>query len=665
MNINFVVLRRILISLSLLLSLTGQTVSAQSFEIKGEILERIEFLNKKKKVTSQDYYVVPLGSVAIVLNNVKGDTLHKIKADHKGRYKLKFTLPSSGKYYLRYMKTGYMTKITLLDISEKAKGQTFVLPDWDLALRKQVPGLPAALYTEPYERYYYDEKEEDLTEDIDFGVNYDEKYESLIYAQIEKRLLTQEGQVAANTEATKKTEELIAKLPDSKNEKTITDVNEAQERARLILEAAHKEAQEIIARATETAAKKHSETPKDKQVKEGTRQEQKAEQIQQIDTIPARADNKDINTLVSDIENKKSLLKAEKQKLEFDMLKAVSEKDKLNIRIREAQLKTQERELDLAKSALENKEKEIIHRDESLRNRNYILLLFIALIVVFIVLIIIQVRNIKKSKRVSELLKKQNELIHEKRESMLASINYAKRIQTALLKDEDHITSTLPAHFILFKPRDIVSGDFYWNKMKGKYWYVASVDCTGHGVPGAFMSMLGVSFLNEIMTFKEQLHPAEILEYLREKVITELSQKGRANDTKDGMDMALIRIDLETLEMEYSGAKNSLYVVSDNKLTEYKADKDPIGFQEQMGRFTNNIIQLKKKDICYMSTDGYPDQFGGEKDKKYTYKRLREKLLAVNELPMETQKKLLEAEFNEWKRDNEQVDDVCLVSVRV
>ncbi len=258
----------------------------------------------------------------------------------------------------------------------------------------------------------------------------------------------------------------------------------------------------------------------------------------------------------------------------------------------------------------------------------------------------------------------QKQLLEHRTNEIIDSIKYARRIQQALLKDEEHISHHLPPHFILYKPKDIVSGDFYWALEKGSHLYVAVADCTGHGVPGAFLTMLGTSYINEITSRDDIPSPAQILDELRIKFVKELGADG---ETKDGMDISMIRINCKTREIVWAGANNPLWIIRKDasEVEEIKANKQAIGLMQAPSLFTDHELQLQEGDSVFLFTDGYPDQFGGERGKKFKYKQLKEVLLRNSQLSPDEQKKMLEKVFTEWRGDLEQVDDVCVLGMRL
>jgi len=263
-------------------------------------------------------------------------------------------------------------------------------------------------------------------------------------------------------------------------------------------------------------------------------------------------------------------------------------------------------------------------------------------------------------------LKSAYDLIEEKNRDITASINYASRIQRAMLPGPSDLKGLSSKSFILYLPKDIVSGDFYWfTRISGKLIIVAG-DCTGHGVPGALMSMLGISFLEEIVNEREITESGQILNELRKEVQRALHQKGTKEEAKDGMDITLCVIDRSKKMVQYSGAYNSLYLIRNEELLEYPADRMPIGIFDLSDKsFTSQDFPYLPNDIIYMFSDGYADQFGGPNSKKFKYSALKELLIKIHNLPLKEQKKILESEFLKWKGANPQTDDVLIMGLRL
>lgn len=255
--------------------------------------------------------------------------------------------------------------------------------------------------------------------------------------------------------------------------------------------------------------------------------------------------------------------------------------------------------------------------------------------------------------------------IESKNTLITDSILYAESIQNAILPDMEFMKKEMPEHFVLLKPKDIVSGDFYWVKKINNFLIIAAVDCTGHGVPGAFMSMLGTSFLNETVSKAKFDKANEILERLRKMVKVSLKQTGKDIEQKDGMDMALCILDLDNKEMQYAGAYNPLYLIRDGELIEYKADRQPVGFHYVEKEFTNHVIRLQEGDAIYIFSDGFYDQLGGAKNKKFMSKNFQSLLLEINKKSMDQQKDLLDKTLKEWMKNMEQIDDILVMGIRV
>jgi len=277
----------------------------------------------------------------------------------------------------------------------------------------------------------------------------------------------------------------------------------------------------------------------------------------------------------------------------------------------------------------------------------------------------ITAQNIFIENQKDELQKKKDE-IEKKNREMTDSINYASTIQSAILPSDELWRKLLPDSFVFFQPKDIVSGDFYWMENRGSEVFFAAVDCTGHGVPGALMSIIGNNGLNQAVSEHRLQDPAIILNYLSMSVNESLRKAERSNYVKDGMDISLCRLNLKTRVLNYSGAYNPLVIVRNGEAMVTKADRIAIGSMDNIGRsFTNHVLQLEPGDCIYIYSDGYADQFGGADGKKLKTAPMLKKLVEVSALPMAQQGKVLRDFFMEWKGDLEQVDDICVIGVRV
>lgn len=428
--------------------------------------------------------------------------------------------------------------------------------------------------------------------------------------------------------------------------------------------------------------------------------------------------------------------------------------EKSNRQITEIQTKYETEKKD-SEIQLLNKDKEI-QAEEIKRQRIFVIAVALVLFLVLSLAFFIyranrqkQLANIQLERKNKEVLQSKQEIeeknqslesaneeihrkkkeIEEKNEEVMASIRYARRIQQAVLKAEQKITDHLPDHFVLFKPKDIVSGDFYWayekrvgvqssefgdNKNSQPQniselhtnnselrtnnsqltWYVAAADCTGHGVPGAFLTMLGIAFLNEIVSSGECLSPSDILNELRHRIMKELGQTGKEGESKDGMDISVIALNLNTRELQWAGANNPMYIIAKDETTkqllnekgfransdqglnlyEIKADKQPVGYFPEPKPFSNHNFQLQPGDSIFIFSDGYADQFGGPKGKKFKYSQLEKMILSINNKPMEEQKIIFNNEIETWKCwqgpaekkiEYEQIDDICIIGLRV
>ena len=278
----------------------------------------------------------------------------------------------------------------------------------------------------------------------------------------------------------------------------------------------------------------------------------------------------------------------------------------------------------------------------------------------------------KVKERTEEVVKQkdeiesQNQKLEELYKDVTDSIRYAKRLQYSILPPDEKIQSICPNTFVLFKPKDIVSGDFYWFDKMGSKSYCAAVDCTGHGVPGAFMSLVGANGLNAAVREHSTSQPGQIVDELNGFVAETLNKTREDNDVRDGMDLSLIAIDYDKLELEYAGAYNPIYIVRNKEFIILPADKFAIGsFDPGSKNYNNQVFQLEKGDQIYLFSDGYADQFGGNKGKKFLYKTFREELLRVHEMEPNQQRKELNKTIVDWQGDYSQVDDILVIGIRI
>jgi len=261
------------------------------------------------------------------------------------------------------------------------------------------------------------------------------------------------------------------------------------------------------------------------------------------------------------------------------------------------------------------------------------------------------------------LIEKQKSIVDEKNQEITASIRYSQRIQNAILPPPKLVKELLKDSFVLYKPKDIVAGDFYWMEAVGDKVLFTAADCTGHGVPGAMLSVMCSNALSKSVMELGIYEPAKILDKVVE-ILEERFSKSE-EDIWDGMDLALCCLDMKEKKLEFAGANNQLYLIRKSELIETKGDRQPVGKHDNRKPFTNHTIDLVAGDSIYLSSDGYPDQFGGPRDKKFTYRRFRELLVTVSDKGMEEQKEILDRTIEDWKGDTEQIDDICVIGVKI
>ena len=335
----------------------------------------------------------------------------------------------------------------------------------------------------------------------------------------------------------------------------------------------------------------------------------------------------------------------------------------------EAFLKLQEKNLDYSKRILEK------NKDLGQKNRDLLMLteeVRVQMEYQKDLNVMLEVKNEKIVSQNQQLENQSNEILNQRdqlliqKQNITDSILYASHIQKALLPNDDILAENFSDFFILYKPRDIIGGDFYYVKKIENTLVIAVADCTGHGVPGALLSMLGISYLNEIIHTKELSETNAILNEMRNKIKLALNQSDQSRETKDGMDMALVAIDLNSNILRYSGANNSVYIIRDSELIELKADKMPIGIQpRERANFTNTEYQLFKNDCIYLFSDGYTDQLEDQTLRKFSLKSFQKLLSSISEQKMAEQKDELERVIESWKNKMDQTDDILVLGVRI
>lgn len=273
--------------------------------------------------------------------------------------------------------------------------------------------------------------------------------------------------------------------------------------------------------------------------------------------------------------------------------------------------------------------------------------------------------DITDNKNNEKRLIENNKQLLEQNKDITDSIYYALRIQQSILQTQEQLRSYFEDSFLLYKPKDIVSGDYYWFYENESYKYIAAIDCTGHGVPGAMMSMVANSMFKEVFINRKISNPSEILKALDEELEKSINKNQDAT-FNDGMDVSLIRIEKRTNELAFAGAFRSILISRGNEITELKGSRYPIGFYSGIEKqFDTQLFQLQKNDGVYLFTDGFIDQFGGEKNKKLNKSNFKDLLSTINDMSMDEQEAFLEYSFNNWKQDNDQTDDVLVIGVKI
>jgi serine phosphatase RsbU (regulator of sigma subunit) len=349
-----------------------------------------------------------------------------------------------------------------------------------------------------------------------------------------------------------------------------------------------------------------------------------------------------------------------------------------NTETRKASLRSQfkyeyeKKEAETKAAARAEKEKIELRAGEEKKQQNIIIYSVISGLILLGVFSIFIFRSLQQNKRANKIIsaqktevEEQKHLVEEKQKEIVDSINYAKRLQTAILPPKEYIDKYLPDNFVFYKPKDIVAGDFYWMEHLDGITFIAAADSTGHGVPGALVSVVCSNALNRAALEFNLRKTGEMLDKATDIVLETFAKSGE--EIKDGMDVSLLAIDHKNKKVHWSGANNPLWYLSNNKneMLEITANKQPVGKSEKRVPFTTHEIPYSEGSVFYLMTDGYPDQFGGPKGKKFKYKQLSELMIGSDSNNLNQQKAELESKFNEWKGKLEQVDDVCIIGIKI
>jgi len=331
----------------------------------------------------------------------------------------------------------------------------------------------------------------------------------------------------------------------------------------------------------------------------------------------------------------------------------------------ETQLKLTEKEKVITEQKLTIKQEQLEHAEAKSQVTSLVFVVIVCvLLIVFVSLIFYRAKKLNHEINAQKAeVETQKLIVEEKNREITSSISYAKRIQTAILPPQSAVNDLLTENFIFYLPKDIVAGDFYWVQENEDSILFAVADCTGHGVPGSLVSVVCHNALNRAIGEFKLTQPAKILDAVSDMVI-ETFEKSET-EVKDGMDIALCSWNKLNNTFEYAGANNPLYLVSNNELLETKADKQPVGKYSTKQPFTNHSIKVKQGDLIYLFSDGFADQFGGEKGKKFMYKAFKEMLVKFHHLPLNEQKDAIRSIFYKWKEENDQVDDICIMGVKI
>ena len=490
------------------------------------------------------------------------------------------------------------------------------------------------------------------------GLKMNPDFESLAYAVVRDK-----NDYAKNTVETKKWKSVFDKLNASvQNQKK--EVTLSKEELEQIVDK-YSEQNTAISEQKQSIEKQMKDLAL--QLKEIETQKQNInEQNQQIAKQSAE---------ITEQEDKLKLVSTDLKKTSFENSLQQNElaRKKRELAAQQSRSREQAEILDLQKKDIAAQSEKLILQLNQINTQKIILWLVLAIFLVIVFFVCMLLKSFRKIRKVNAVLEvqkqeisEQKHLVEEKHKEITDSINYAERIQRSFLASKDLLDEHLKQYFVFFQPKDVVSGDFYWaGKTAAGNFVLVTADSTGHGVPGAIMSILNISSLEKAIHAGVS-EAAEILNHTRSNIIERLKKDGSAEGGKDGMDCSLLCLDLNAKKMTYAAAHNPVWIIRERQLIELAPDNMPVGKHDRDSQsFTQSSLELREGDVVYTLTDGYPDQFGGLKGKKFMYKKLKELLLSISNLSMEEQKQMLSQTLSDWKGNLEQVDDICVLGFRV
>lgn len=602
----------------------------------------------------------------------------------QGSFNIKFDLNSI--YLLEFSKEGFVSKKIIVD-TQIPRGYTgkfykkiniVILDSIGKGDIRSEAGLPVL-------KYYFNLKADDFVSEKISGNKNNEK---ILFKHIEKlkkeiefykNELEKQKKIFADNLNQNNQDSILIKEAQIKANKIIAN---ARYKASLILEASKKDSADRISSLEKATKNLTDEDFKNLNVDEKEFKDKKTviTYQKQIQELTQRQNKTAIDSL--DIQEHKLGLRKEfielaRTKLENDRLLAKTHEDSLKIQQREAELFLIEQNMQMAAQEIDAARKELALKDLQLKQKNIIIYgTLLGLLLLFILLIVIYMhyREKKKMNQILEdqnkKLEQQNKKIQDQNHQIMASIKSGERIQSAILPSKQLLTHFFPNSFVFFLPRDVVSGDFYWFSYQDNKLFIATVDCTGHGVPGAFMSLIGNTLLNHIVNEKGIYTPSEILKELHLGVRQALSQSRstESEDHADGMDISLCRFDKKKKEIKLALANHTAFILNKGAITEIEGDEFGIADEligDDKPQFTDHTFSMDKDATLYMFSDGFPDQFGGPKNKKFYMSNLKKLFIENEALPMQEQYKKLSEKFIEWKGNNRQFDDVLVMGFKL